>query len=72
MSLIVFTFPLSCLAEWLTRVAAGDDVHSLHLVPVDLGDVPEVWHTGVMGFQNSAGCWLDLAIPRQLATNCHI
>jgi hypothetical protein len=50
MSLIVFSFPVSCMAEWLARVTAGDDVDRLYLVPINLCDVSEVWHAGVMGF----------------------
>jgi hypothetical protein len=60
------------MAEWLARVTAGDDVHRLYLVPINLCDVPEVWHTGVMGFQDSAGCRFDLGVPCEVAVDSHV
>jgi hypothetical protein len=71
-SLIVLAFPHPGSAEWLAWVAARDDVNRLHVRPVHLGDVAEIWHARVMRFHDLAGGWLYLGIPGQIPADGHI
>jgi hypothetical protein len=71
-SLIVFAFPLACIAEGLAGVTACDDINRLNVSPIDLGDIAKVGHAWVMGFHHLDGGWLNLGIPSKVATNGHV
>jgi hypothetical protein len=47
-TLIVFTFPLPCRAEWLARVTRSDHVDRLNVGPIDARHVPEVLYAGIV------------------------
>jgi hypothetical protein len=59
-SLIVLALPHPRIAEWLTWVAARDDINRLNLRPVHLRDVAQVRDARVVGFHDFAGRWLNL------------
>jgi hypothetical protein len=66
---IVFSFSVSCVAEWLAGIPASDHVNWFDFRPVNLGDVPKVGDVGVMVCEDLAGCWFNLCIPRKVTTN---
>jgi|TARA_R110000824_G_scaffold168746_1_gene345713 hypothetical protein len=47
-SVIVFSFSFPGMGEWLTWKTGAHDVDRFDPVPVDGGQVAEVWHTGPM------------------------
>jgi hypothetical protein len=63
MSFIAAPFPLPGVAEWLTWVTPGEDIHRLHRRPVDEGDVAEVWGDRMMCGEDLAGGRFNLRIP---------
>ena len=58
-SFIVCAFPLACVAERLTGVAARDDINGLNLGPIHSCDVAQVGHAWVVGSHDGAGGWLN-------------
>jgi hypothetical protein len=71
-SLIVFAFPLACVAEGLAGVTTRDDINRLNVSPIDLGDITKIRHAWVVSFHHLDGGWLHLGIPGQVATNGHV
>jgi len=60
------------MGEGLARVAAGEDVDGLVVGQpreVDLGDVTEVGHAGVVGREHLHRCGLDVGDPREVAAH---
>ena len=58
---------LAGVTEWLTRVAARQHVHGLHLGPVDFSDVAEVRHVRVVVGENRDGSRLNVGHPGERA-----
>jgi len=67
MTLVIGSLSLSCMAEWLARVAPGEYVHGFDGRPVHGRDVSKIGDAGMVGSQHRAGVLVDLRIPSDFA-----